>query len=256
MLAIASDATQPAVFSGSRDRFESVLAWLEGEQAGALSHGELEERLQVDARELFRQLMQDHLDLRAQSEPRIADVTDAQWVPRPTAETGHRRGLATVFGGVEVRRIAYRRRGEANLHPADAVLNLPAEKHSHGLRRLAAIESSRGSFDAAVEAIERSTGQHLGKRQAEDLAGRAAADFDTFYAHRQPPAAAAGDLLVLSCDGKGVVMRPGALRPATAKAAARTNPKLATRLSKGEKRNRKRMAVMQKSALRPSGLFI
>ena len=37
-------------------------------------------------------------------------------------------------------------------------------------------------------------------------------------------------------------MRPGALRPATAKAAATTNPKLATRLSKGEKRNRKRMA--------------
>ena len=186
MLAIASDATQPAVFSGSQDRFESVLAWLEGEQAGALSHAELEERLQVDARELFRQLMQDHLDLRAQSEPRIADVTDAQWVPRPTAETGHRRGLATVFGEVEVRRIAYRRRGEANLHPADAVLNLPAEKHSHGLRRLAAIESSRGSFDAAVDAIERSTGQHLGKRQAEDLADRAAVDFDTFYAHRQP----------------------------------------------------------------------
>jgi len=79
MLAIASDATQPAVFTGSRDRFESVLAWLEGEQAGALSHGELEERLQVDARALFRQLMQDHLDLRAQSEPRIADVRDAQW---------------------------------------------------------------------------------------------------------------------------------------------------------------------------------
>jgi hypothetical protein len=37
-------------------------------------------------------------------------------------------------------------------------------------------------------------------------------------------------------------MRPTALRPATAKAAATTNPKLATRLSKGEKRNRKRMA--------------
>ena len=32
---------------------------------------------------------------------------------------------------------------------------------------------------------------------------------------------------VLSCDGKGVVMRPGALRPATAKAAANTNPRLA-----------------------------
>jgi len=240
--AVGSDVRQPAAFSGSRDRFEAVLSWLEGEHAGGLSHGELEERLQAEARELFRHMFQDHLDLRAQSEPRIADVTDAERVPRPTAEPGHSRGLATVFGGVEVRRIAYRRRREPNLHPADAVLNLPDEKHSHGLRRLAAIESSRGSFDGAVEAIERSTGQHLGKRQVEDLAGRAAVDFEDFYAHRQPPAAATGDLLVLSCDGKGVVMRPGALRPATAKTAAATNPKLATRLSKGEKRNRKRMA--------------
>ena len=39
-------------------------------------------------------------------------------------------------------------------------------------------------------------------------------------------------------------MRPDALRPATAKAAKATNPKLKTRLSKGEKRNRKRMAEL------------
>src|SRR5260370_18253037 len=56
------------------------------------------------------------------------------------------------------------------------------------------------------------------------------------------PAAACEDLLVLSCDGKGVVMRHDALREATAKAAAQAAPKLATRLSKGEKRNRKRIA--------------
>jgi hypothetical protein len=236
MAAVASGVGAPAAFSGSRDRFETVLSWLEGEHAGGLSHGELEERLQAEARELFRHMLQDHLDLRAQSEPRIADVRDIERVPRPTAEPGHSRGLATVFGGVDVQRIAYRRRGKSNLHPADAVLNLPNEKHSHGLRRLAAIESARGSFDGAVEAIERSTGQHLGKRQVEDLAGRAAVDFEDFYAYRQPAATQTGDLLVLSCDGKGVVMRPGALRPATAKAAAATNPKLATRLSKGEKR--------------------
>lgn len=184
----ALDAVVTA-FTDSRNRFEAVLSWLESAPASALSHGELEDRLQVDARELFRQLLQDHLDLRAQSEARIAEVTDAEQVPRPTAETGHERGLATVFGQVEVRRIAYRRRGAANLHPADAALNLPTEKHSHGLRHLAAVESSRGSFDAAVEAIERNTGQHVGKRQVEDLTGRAAVDFEAFYAQRQPPAA-------------------------------------------------------------------
>ncbi len=139
-------------------------------------------------------------------------------------------------------RKAYRKRGLANLHPADAALNLPVEKHSHGLRRLAAIESSRGSFDAAVDAIERGTGQHLGKRQVEELASRAAVDFDAYYLRRQAPTGQVGDVLVISCDGKGVVMRPGSLRPGTAKAAAHTNPKLATRLSKGEKRGRKRMA--------------
>jgi hypothetical protein len=46
--------------------------------------------------------------------------------------------------------------------------------------------------------------------------------------------------VVLSFDGKGVVMRPDGLRASTAKAAA--GQKLTGRLSKGEKRNRKRMA--------------
>ena len=44
----------------------------------------------------------------------------------------------------------------------------------------------------------------------------------------------------MTYDAKGVVMRLDGLREATAKAAA--SQKLSTRLSKGEKRNRKRMA--------------
>jgi hypothetical protein len=49
-------------------------------------------------------------------------------------------------------------------------------------------------------------------------------------------------VLVVSVDGKGIVMRKDALRPATKKAAEASTTKLETRLSKGEKRNRKRMA--------------
>jgi hypothetical protein len=91
---------------------------------------------------------------------------------------GHVRGLATRFGQVSVTRIAYRARGRANLHPADAALNLPVEKHSHGLRRLAAIEAARGSYADTASAIERATGVRLGRRQVEGLAARAAADVD------------------------------------------------------------------------------
>lgn len=52
------------------------------------------------------------------------------------------------------------------------------------------------------------------------------------------------DVLVLSEDGNGIVMRHDVLRPATAKAAGRSTTKLAIRLSEGEKRNRKRMAIV------------
>jgi hypothetical protein len=50
------------------------------------------------------------------------------------------------------------------------------------------------------------------------------------------------DVLVLSCDGKGVVMRPEALRAQAQKQAQSSSAKLSTRLSDGEKRGRKRMA--------------
>ncbi len=238
---MSREASRTDAFACSRERFEDTLTWLDGQDAAGLAHGELEARLDVDARELLRLLLQDHLDLRAEREVRVEQVACAEGVRRGCAEAGHRRRLATVFGEVGVSRIAYRARGQENLCPADALLNLPAEKHSHGLRRLAAIESARGSFDDAVAAIERATGQRLGKRQAEQLAQRAAVDFDDFYAARETPAGP-GEALVISCDGKGVVMRHDALRPATRRHARNCTTKLKTRLSKGEKRNRKRMA--------------
>ena len=68
--------TGPAVevdaFTESREHFETVLGWLAGQQAGGLEHSELEAHLQADVGELFRQLLQDHLDLRAHREPRIS----------------------------------------------------------------------------------------------------------------------------------------------------------------------------------------
>lgn len=229
-------------FSESRERFEQVLAFMGGEPAAALTHAEMEDRLTTDGRELLRQLYQDHLDLRAEREVRLEAVVDAQGVTHRAVEADHTRTLATVFGEVHVTRLAYRRRGKENLHPSDAALNLPQERHSHGLRRLAAEEATRGSFEDATEAVRAATGAGLGKRQVEELARRAARDVEDFYASQPRPAADTADVLVLSADGKGIVMRPDALRPATAAAAAASSTKLQTRLSKGEKRGRKRMA--------------
>ena len=241
MEAYALDTPQ-AAFGRSCGRFETMVSWLDGEESAGCTHAELEVRLQVDGRELLRQLLQDHLDLRAQREPRLTEVVGAEGVARGSAEAGRERKLATVFGDVAVRRVAYRERGHADLHPADGALNLPEETYSHGLRRLAAVEATRGSFAEAAQAVEHASGQRLGNRQVEQLTQRAACDFDHFYASRRRHLCQATDVLVLSCDGKGIVMRPEALREPTRKAAGKASRKLVTRLSRGEKRNRTRMA--------------
>jgi hypothetical protein len=131
----------------------------------------------------------------------------------------------------------------ASLCPADAALSLPACRPSHALARLAAVEAVRGSFEAAHAAITRRCGPVMGKRQAGQAVVSAACDIAAFYAARIPVPCTASTLLVLSADAKGIVMRPQALRPETARAAARQG-RMRTRLTPGEKPCRKRMATL------------
>jgi hypothetical protein len=228
-------------FAHSREQFEVMLSWLSEAESDGLEHSELEERLVSDGRELKRRMLQDKLELRAFREARLDEVADSAGVARAAVEPGHERVLSSVFGQVTVRRMAYRHRGCENLYVADVQLNLPKERPSHGVRRLAAVESSKGSFEEATCQVREVTGLELSKRQIEELARAAAVDFDDFYASQARSAADGEDLddvLVISCDGKGIVMRPDGLRPQTAAAAQRASPKLTTRLSRGEKRNR------------------
>ncbi len=118
-----------------------------------------------------------------------------------------------MFGTVQVNRLAYRAPQRPNLHPADAALNLPTERQSHRIRRLAALEARPRIVRPDPAGNRRATGQKIGKRQLEQLADRAAVDVKAYYAKRPPPQGQPYDLLVLSYDSKDVVMRPGALRP-------------------------------------------
>ena len=235
---------QDEAFAKSRNCFGELEHWLGSEEAAGLQHGELEEQLDVRGRALLRQLFQDRLDLTAAREERRHDVTGQDGVVRTRAERGRTRPLVTKSGQVMVSRIAYRSPGRSNVHPLDAALNLPEEKHSHGLRRLAAIEAARSSMEAAGAAVTRAAGVTIGKRQLEELARRCAAHVEAFYLQRAVSPAPDDHALVLTFDGKGIVMLPAALRPATAKAAAAAQGKLATRLSPGEKNGRKRMAEL------------
>nr|WP_272902857.1 ISKra4 family transposase [Streptomyces sp. BA2] len=171
-------------------------------------------------------------------------IVGADGLLRSRLETGHGRLLATVFGTVRVSRCAWRRLEAANVHPADEDLSLPRGRHSHGLARLAVQAATRMSYDAAAETICRRCGPVLGKRQLAHLLVEAAQDIDAFYDARIVQPCTVSTVLVLSVDGKGIVMRPEALREATRQAAARRENTFRTRLAIGEKSARKRMATL------------
>jgi hypothetical protein len=152
-----------------------------------------------------------------------------------------------VFGTVEVGRVGYGRPGDDSLHPLDGQLNLPPERYSLEVRRRVAQEAAKSSFAEVIRTLESYTGAEVPKRQVEQLVMRAAQDFDAFYeAGRREPeeSAPARSVLVITVDGKGVVMRKEDLRAATRRAATKRQHKLHWRLSKGEKRNSKRMATV------------
>ena len=150
-----------------------------------MSHSELERELEKRGRELMRLVLQEHLDRRSPGKAE-GPVKDRDGEER-TRKRLQERALETVPGTVEVE-----------------------------LRRRVAEEAAKSSFEETLESVEKATGGHEPKRQVEELVQRAARDFDPFYETRRlEPAEVDHSLLVLTVDGKGVVMRQEDLREQT-----------------------------------------
>jgi len=237
-------ATDAQPFDPARRHMDDLTAKLSTPEVRAMTHSEVERLVFKEGNELLRKLYQGYLDSLGNGDV----ATPVRGVEG--AERTHRRetarNLLVRFGPVRVRRIGFGCREVGMAYPLDAQLNMPPRVYSFEVERLVAEEIAKNSFAQAAATIERTTGAHVPKRQVEEIALRAPADFDAFYAEVERAAALAasesGPILVLTADGKGVVMRKEDLREATREAAESRAHKLTTRLSKGEKRNAKRMA--------------
>ena len=184
----------------------------------------------------MRRLLQGFLNLKAANEPRRSFISAA---PGGHIRTRTTRQLTCLFGDVIVPRKGYSQPGQASQFPLDAELNLAPDQYSDGIRYRTVQEAIRGSYDNAVEAIGKT---HVPKCQALNLVQDVSQDFEAYYRQERfsTPEDTQG-LLVLSFNGKGIVMRTEGLRACTRKAAQKSK-KLNSRLSPGEKKDRKRMA--------------
>lgn len=202
-------------FAEARGSFAGIETFLGSKEACSLRESDLERELEKRGRELMRQLLEAHIEVRGPGEAAVpVKGTDRE---ERVQHRLHERGLETVFGEVRIERTGYVAKGMESLHPMDADLNLPKELYSHQVRRRVADEAAKSSFDEVVRMLSETTGAKVPKRQVEELVVRAAEDFDAFYKEQYEyrPAEQTGSILVITADGKGVVMRRQDLREAT-----------------------------------------
>jgi hypothetical protein len=240
-------------YGASLARFIELLNDLAGVKSQGLDHGAVEARLSEDGNEVLRLGFQGYLDQRSAEEVAEASIIGADGARRTHRRAGCERRLECLFGEVVLRRLGYEGRKLSRVYPLDAALNLSADRYSHGLRAEVAHLALDGSFEAAVETLRRRHGGRVAKRQMQQLAIRLSQDFTAYYA--RPLAAneesyAPPELLVISVDGKGVVMHTEDLREETRQAAERRDQaahsgrRLRQAPSAKEKGDRKRMATV------------
>ena len=232
-------------FSFSEESFFRLTYRLSSVETITMRHSAIENIIINDGREVLRRLFEEHIDLRD-----LGDVGDyivgSDGIIR-THKRARERILITMFGEIKIKRLGYSSRGHTSIFPKDAILNLPEDTYSHGIRKLAAQEAAKSPFSEVVCLIKQITGVCLSKNAVEMLASKAAVDFDAFYERQDiTKTTEVGELslLVLTTDGKGIVMKKEDLRDTTRKRAEKAKHKLQKRQSKGEKANAKRMATV------------
>jgi hypothetical protein len=237
-------------YAASRALFDQMLTRLGDPRMRSCPQHEVEEFISSTGRDVLRQAMQDDLDARAATEPRLTEVTGSDQITRRRAEAGHTRLLATTLGLVEVSRIAYRALGVSNLHPGDARLALPAGRYSFPLQNHVVHETVTGALRESHDTLTRVSGARIGTRQLMQITVQAARDVRDFYQQHPArlPAAGTGQpacrkLLILSIDATGINMIDSGLRdgaPARDHGPQPPSAQLACR----ERTGRTRMAVV------------
>jgi len=238
-------------FSFAEQKFLQMIHFLTSNDANRLNLSEVEEYLQKDGRELLRNLLIGHLEERGVGDVG-PNITGADGIKR-THKRLRTKKIKTLFGEITVNRIAYSGRGVPSLFPLDGILNLPLLDVSYHLQKHLVLEIIKTSFDESIESIERWTGVKITKEQAKKIIIESAKDFDKFYDFqflKEKNEAKVQPLIILTSDGKGVVMRTEDLREATRKKAKnkkaknkKTNKSGGHFLTKN-KSNSKRMATV------------
>ena len=167
-----------------------------------------------------------------------AAVTRADGMLLPREQTLRARDYCSLFGKFKVARTCYRTPGEPGIFPLDAQVNFPERCYSYFLQEWMTLFEVEHPFKESAGLFEQLFDLEVAESVLMEVAKEAPQDYEAFYAQRPlSPADPEGELLVVSFDGKGV--------PMIKEEAAKLTAKLGT----GEKRQRKKEALVGVSYL-------
>lgn len=143
------------------------------------------------------------------------------------------RDYFSIFGKFDVPRSCYRTPGLPGVFPLEAQVNFPERCYSYFLQEWMTVLEVEQPFKESAGFFEETFDLSLSESVLIDVAREAHQDYDSFYKDNPPPTEKDGQkILSASFDGKGV--------PMIKKEAV----KLKAKLGKGEKRQRKKEALV------------
>ena len=123
------------LFVAATEKYEKLKVRLCEPDTLDLGHDEVERIIRDDGRDILREMLQAHLDLRSFSEV-VEPVVGADEEERTHRRDGTDRELTSVLGNVTATRTRYEGRYLSSLHPVDSDLQLPPEQYCQNWRNL------------------------------------------------------------------------------------------------------------------------
>ncbi len=215
-----------------RAEFEAVIDFVTNEQAQAATADQIERGLFRRLLSLGAKLLLLFFQMRTQACDREPITrTDGQQLPYHNEQ---KRTYFSVFGVIPVWRPYFYKTGVGGETPLDAELSLGADRYSDLLRDLSEyLAVYVPSYGQGMELLGRIFSFQVSTRSVQKMVIEDGADVEAYYEQKSSPdPSQEAEILVVQADGKGV---PMVLEEAV---------EAKVRLGKGEKRGRKKEAIV------------
>jgi hypothetical protein len=200
--------TQETEFLKAQQQFQDLCELMRQAGREGWRLDEIERRAMPKLMKLGLEFLTGHVEGQGTGDAGAEVVYDNRTLHR--SENLHARRYLSIFGELPVPRYVYavREGQKAEYVPLDSRLGLPAGENSYVLEEWQQRLCVKDAFGQSVEDLKAILGQGVSVGTAEDM-NRSMAEHAEAYRLAQPlpPVAEEAELLVVTGDGKGVVMR-------------------------------------------------